>query len=64
MQAVSTLQAARLQTADGAFAEMPRYVWQARFHLHGSRLLPKTEFFSLCFFSFYSSKRGRLGNIQ
>ena len=39
MQAVSMLQAASLQTADGTFAEMPRYVRHARFHLYRSRLL-------------------------
>ena len=39
MQAVSMLQAASLQTADGTFTKMPRYLRQARFHLYRSRLL-------------------------
>jgi len=55
---VSTLQAARLQTAAGAYGEMPRYVWQARSTCTGVDCSLEANYFLQAFFRFIHRRGG------
>ena len=60
---MSTLQAARLQTAAGAYGEMPRYVWQARSTCTGVDCSLEANYFLQAFFRFIH-RRGGVSEIS